>query len=219
MEVIYTVTEHLEEAEYLEKTLQAGGVEVTLHLSKPLYDPILGEIDSIIKYEVKIKPVDFSNADIVIRQALLETGIDNEHFLNQLSREELLEIVQNPLKQNKLNYIMSRIIYENKYGTIPPKSSLLAEEANYKPAVLADWIKILLVIVGVSGFGIVLPGSGALVLGLFFYFFKIHDTNGYAHFCFDKSSRQFGLILAGLGILVMLIMWLVFNPDLINVGL
>ncbi|MCU0376425.1 MAG: hypothetical protein MUF24_14050 [Chitinophagaceae bacterium] len=219
MEVIYTVTEHQEEAEYLEKTLRAGGIEVTLNLSKPLYDHILGEIDAVAKHEVKLKPTEFSNADTIIRNALMQTGINNEHFLHQLPKEELLEIVQNPLKQSKLNYIISRIIYENKYGLIPPKSLLLTEEASYQPVVLADWTKILLVIVGISGLGLVLPGSGALVLGLFFYFFKIHDSNGYAQFCFDKSSRQFGLILAGLGILVMLFIWILLNPNLFYIGL
>ncbi len=213
-ELIYSVNADQETADYILETLNKQGLHAILIESKPHYDIILGEIDSIKKYELKLPHDEFEMADrLLINQ--LDNG-ETEHFLNEFSNEELLDLAKPSDKKDRLNYLKAKLILKQRGINEDENNSDLLEtpnENNPNEKSLSTTSKILLVLASISGLGFVMTGMGGIVIGLFFRLFKVHDLHGNRHYCFDRSSREFGLVLAIMSTVILIIaMVFLVNP-------
>jgi hypothetical protein len=213
----YDIVQDKEMADYMEDILRSGGIDLKVHESKPYYDSILGDIDSMLKYEILLSANDFKYADSILLAALQKENYTDNHLLNQLSNEELTEMVQHPDKKGRVNVLTAKIIL-GKRGINIESGSLLEETGDYDESAPADISrslssasKILLVIASISGFGFIIMGIGGVIVGLFLNRFKVHNSQGEYYFCFDKNTREFGLVLVILSIIVFLITWFFLN--------
>lgn len=212
-QLTYDIVQDKDIAIFMEEVLHQQGIDLQVQESKPLYDPILGEIDGMLKYEILIPAEDFSKADAYLTAALQKEGVTG-HYLQELSNEELIAAVGHNTNKGRINYLIAKIILERRGITQASSDlmpdTLLAEEkdetANQSRS-LPTWSRILLVIASVSGLGILMMGMGGIIMGLFLNRFKIHNTKGEMFFCFDDSAREFGLILSIISALVLCISW------------
>jgi len=210
----YDIVQDKDLANYMEEILRVGGIDVKVNESKPFYDTILGDIDGMLKYEILLNPNDFEKADLVLYSALKKENVGEGHWLNDAGDDELIEMIENPKSKGRLYSIASEIILE-KRGTKIQQQDFIEEQDNYNESVGTDesrslptWSKVLLVIASVSGFGFIIMGMGGVIMGLFLNRFKIHNTKGQMYFCFDKSTREFGLALSFVSLVVFMITWL-----------
>ncbi len=213
----YDIVQDKELADFMGDILKENGMDVLVHESKPYYDSILGDIDSMTKYEILLSPSDFKKADSILLSALQKENYTENHLLNQLSDEELSEMVKYPDKQGRLNVITAKIILGKRGIKIEPDPLFKASDdfdesapANASRS-LPTFSKVLLVIASISGFGFIIMGIGGVIIGLFLNRFKLHNSRGEYYFCFDKNTREFGLVLAVMSVLVFLITWFFLN--------
>lgn len=213
----YDILQDKELADFIGDILKENGLDVLIHESKPYYDSILGDIDSMLKYEILLSASDFEKADSILFIALQKENYTDNHLLNQISDEELSEMVQHPDKQGRFNVLTAKIIL-GKRGINIESRSLLEGTGDYDESApvgtsrsLPTFTKILLVIASISGFGFIIMGIGGVIIGLFLNRFKLHNSRGEYYFCFDKNTREFGLVLIVISILVFLITWFFLN--------
>lgn len=217
----YTIVQDQELASYMEEVIKAGGIEVSVNESKPFYDAILGDIDGMLKYEILLGPNDFEDADLLLINALKKENADQGHLLNEVSNDALIEMVENPKKEGKLNSIIANIILEKRNIWIDKQDILEDQEPDenlipkYESRSLPTWSKVLLVIASISGFTFIMLGLGGIIMGLFINRFKIHNAKGQLYFMFDQSTREFGLALSIISAIAFLAAWvLLSNPSL-----
>jgi hypothetical protein len=221
----YDIVQDKEMAGYMEEILRLGGIDVKINESKPFYDAILGDIDGMLKYEIILHPNDFEKADILLTAALQKENFTTGHILNEYTDEELIAMYKNPEKQARLNHIAAKIILE-KRGIKIQQEDFIEEQDDDNDAAGTDqsrslptWSKILLVIASVSGFGFIIMGIGGVIMGLFLNRLKVHNTKGQLYFCFDKSTREFGLALTLISALVFFVTWLFLTKNFSLPGL
>jgi hypothetical protein len=171
----------------------------------------------MLKYEILLSAKDFGKADSLLFKALQKENYTDNHLLNQLSDEELSEMVQHPDKQGRFNVLTAKIIL-GKRGIKIESLSLLEGTGDYDESAPADssrslptFTKILLVIASITGFGSIFMGIGGVIIGLFLSRFKLHNSRGEYYFCFDKNTREFGLALTVISVLIFLITWFFLN--------
>jgi hypothetical protein len=210
----YDIVQDKEMADYMEEVLRLGGIDVKINESKPFYDTILGDIDNVLKYEIFLHPNDFENANSLLYSALKNENIGEGHWLNDANDEDLIDLIENPGSKGRLNAIAAEIILE-KRGKKIQQQDFIEEQNDENESLATDesrslptWSKILLVIASISGFGFIIMGMGGVIMGLFLNRFKIHNAKGQMYFCFDKSTREFGLALSFISLLVFIITWL-----------
>lgn len=213
----YDIIQDKDIADYMEETLRLGGIDVIVNESKPFYDTILGDIDGILKYEIFLHPNDFEEADLLLYSALKKENVGEGHWLNDAGDDELIEMVENPKSRGRLNAIAAEIILEKKGIKIQQQDFIEEQDEDselfgtdeYRS--LPTWSKILLVIASISGFGFIIMGMGGVIMGMFLNRFKVHNSRGQYYFCFDKSTREFGLVLSVISVLVFIITWFFLN--------
>ncbi|MCU0388068.1 MAG: hypothetical protein MUE71_05630 [Chitinophagaceae bacterium] len=209
----FDIVQDKELATYMKEVISTGGIDVTINESKPFYDTILGDIDSMLKYEVLLNPKDFEEAESLLYSALKKENADKEHWLNERTDDELLELVENPRSQGRLNSIIAEIILE-KRNIKGVNNHLLTEEepddASFSAGEsrsLPGWSKVLLVIASISGLFVLMLGMGGIIVGLFINRFKVHNAKGQLYFLFDKNTREFGLALTLISALIFIVTW------------
>jgi hypothetical protein len=209
----FDIVQDKELAAYMEDVMKAGGIDVSINESKPFYDTILGDIDAMLKYEILIIPGDFAEAESLLYSALKKENADNGHWLNEAPDDELLELVENPRSQGRLNSIIAEIILE-KRNIKGVNNHLLTEEepddASFSAGEsrsLPGWSKVLLVIASISGLFVLMLGMGGIIVGLFINRFKVHNAKGQLYFMFDKNTREFGLALTLISALIFIVTW------------
>lgn len=213
----YDIVQDKELAVYMEEVLRAGGIEVSINESKPYYDSILGDIDSMLKYEILLNSKDFEEADELLHAALRKENAAKDHWLNEASNEELKELVENPKSQGRLNTIIAEIILAKRNIKTGTKDFIENQEpddvsfSTGESRTLPFWSKILLVIASLSGLAILMVGMGGVIVGLFINRFKVHNAKGQLYYMFDNSTREFGLALSIISTLVFFASWFLLS--------
>lgn len=206
-QLIYDVSMHEASANFVVEILQKNGLSASIKESRPYNDIILGELDSMQKFEVFLPGKDFEQADEILKAALQKNNYYQQ--LEEETNEALLDIAGQPAHQNRLQFLAAQFLLKQRNIAIPEINPASPEIKKIRS--LPDISKGLLLLVSISGFGFILPGIGGIVLGLFFLLFQVHDQQGQLYPAFDKDARNFGIFLSLFSIGVMAAGWFFFT--------
>ncbi len=196
--LIYDVSMHEDNADYVVEILRKSGLSAIKKESRPYNDIILGEIDSIQRFEVLLPAPDFEKADLILKAELQKN--QQMQYLQDVSEDVLMEIVQQSAHQNRLHFLTAQYVLLQRGVVLPEVDK--KEEAGDNSRHLSNTSKMLLIVVSLTGFGFILPGIGGIILGLFFRFFKLHNQKGELFPAFDGDARNFGIFLSLLSLIM-----------------
>lgn len=189
----------LDQAEFVVNLLKSATIPYKLEKSQTVIDEAIVGNTLTPKFVLRLPPVFFEKANDLIRSnTQISDAYLEEHYLDQLDENELIEILEKPDEWSIEDGLVAQRILANRGKEISEEEIQQMQEerrtllrtgrSESRGKILSFYLLSLAVSFFFSAF-YVLAG-----LGLSWYYWK--DTNvdatGYKYFSFDESTRKFG---------------------------
>jgi hypothetical protein len=159
--------------------------------------------DTITEYWLRISESDFEKVDKLVENDMLAEKIAQDHYLNDFSNEELIEIIEHFDEWNKADLIKARIILKERGKNISDEEIQLMKEQRIVELGKPETAKRGWIIAGyLFAF---LGGFIAIVIGVSISNSKKNLPNGKKVYCFDEKSRRHAKYILLLGILIIIV--------------
>jgi hypothetical protein len=175
-------------------------------------DLMWGKAEMPMSTWLQIRKADFEKVNYLLEESAYQTvELDNTHFLNSFTEQELMEVMYKADEWSAEDVVMARKILEKRGKKITAESlnGLKQKRLNdlQKPKPAESWLLII-------GFGIALLGGFfAIMIGWSFYTSTKTLPNGKNFYVYDKNSRTQGrnMMLFGSGMLLVYILFFLFR--------
>ncbi|MBP5364338.1 MAG: hypothetical protein J6Y82_00225 [Bacteroidales bacterium] len=170
----FRVSSEKEQIDYLAKILDDNDIEYDIDYGAPTEGGIMGSA-ATIDYYLKIARTDFEKAETLIKQAEGEldmNSIDENHPFFAFSKEELIEVVQQPYDWDSIDYQLAIALLRKQNVEISDE-----ELKRYKDEQIAKLSEMRSNSgIVVSGYALSLLGFALNILALMLIFSKIEIT-------------------------------------------
>lgn len=188
-----------QEAESLKDFLVEKGIDCYVKDTTPSFDPSFANNETQKEYRVLVLPEDFEGANqaqVEYYQQFLE-DIDPDYYLFDFTDAELYEILEEPDKWNKLDFLLSQKILSERGQPVDPETIQNLKELRFKllsqpEAKQPFWIF-------VAYFCSLLGGFLGILIGYHFCWHKKTLPNGTQVFAYTDSTRQHGFYVFVIG--------------------
>ena len=212
--VFYKNFHQIENAEEYVSILEKNDIPYLLESSEALLDSSIIGTGLIPKAVIKILPSDFKKVNGILKQ-LLDNYDYTNHYLNELSDEELIEILEKPEEWTVEDQIIAKQILRGRGKEISEEelqekkkkrlSALREGQKGNKTNMAFSFVAIIL------GYVIhVVFTVGGIGMALYYAFDKSTDEEGTGYFTFEPKTRKYGKIMLYCGLMVLFVVLLVF---------
>lgn len=189
----------LDQAEFVVSLLKSANIPYKLEKSQTVIDEAIVGNTLSPKFVLRLPPTFFEKANNLIKANLqFDDNYLDEHYLNQLNEQELLEILEKPdewsiedgLIAQKILAKRGREVSDDEVQQMQAKRRIFlrAGKTESKGKILSFYLLIVAISFFFSAF-FILAG-----LGLSWYYWK--DTNvdatGFKYYSFEESTRKLG---------------------------
>lgn len=200
------------EMQEMETLLKANDISYEFTSAKPLLDSVIVGEGLFPKYTLKLFPADFERVNQLIKALYEKKDIQIEDFpqFNEMSNEELLEILKKPDEWSIETEIVARKILNTRDFQIEEqdiqgmRNERISKMREGKKVSL--FIQLLYLLAFVLGFYIhiifIIAGIG---MAYYYAFGKATDPLGNRYFIYDERARKIGKFILYIGIIVFLI--------------
>jgi hypothetical protein len=190
------------EANLLIKQLELNGISYQIEDVSPIYDiTFTGGTDLEDKVAVKIKSEEFNFVDKILEEAAVEDIqiIDNDHYLNEFTDKELLEVLENYDEWSKTDFIYAQKLLKNRGIEISTEEIEKLKEKKIIKLSMPEKGKAGWMILGyISAF---FGGIIGIFIGHHLYKFKKQLPNGDKVYAYDINTRKNGFWIYYIGMI------------------
>lgn len=207
----YRSLEHSDQVNELISLLESNDIPYEITTQSQLIDDFIVGSKLRPKFTLKLFPADFKKVNTLHEEFIEEQGIDIDVFphLKDLSKIELLEIVKTPYQWSRESVIAARQLLKNQGIEITneqiekwKKVSLEKEKVTKKASTIVQILYMIAAGIGLYNFVFSLIG---IAMGYYYVFGNNNDSEGNQYFIYQKTSRDIGKIILGVGILSIII--------------
>ncbi|CAN5231355.1 hypothetical protein BH11BAC6_BH11BAC6_18090 [soil metagenome] len=153
----------------------------------------------IIFFLLRLPPGEFAAAKNTITLEVKQKGIPQDHYLWELSNEELKNILLQEDEWSREDYAVAKILMEDRSQFVSEADIKKAKEENRikEQAKQTISVPVLILLYLIAPLGSLVP----VVAGLIIYTMKDYDLDGIKTYVYADNMRQNGLIILAIGIL------------------
>ena len=198
-----------EEAKEFVQLLRDADLPFSLDRVQTLLDKSIVGDAMLPKVVLKVRPEDFKRVNQLIEAELnaIDASTLDEHYLNELDNEELIDILRNRESWTTEAIVVARKLLKRRgvavnYDALAREERAKLEQARSgKPGnrvwmvgyalatVLGPLISVLFLVAGLG-------------MGYYYAYGKTTDVDGHTHFIYDPATRRLGQYLWYLGLVV-----------------
>ena len=216
---VFQKINNLADVEGLLQLFKENDISYRAKEKKAILDPIIIGQTLEMKYWIEIYDSEFVRANKILEQLAADNFSTEDitgHYLNDLTNEELEEMIIKPDEWNQDAIMIAKLILDSRGIQINKneieekiKDRYQALKEPKKASSIAMFIYFIVAIL--AGYFSILIGSIASIgMGFYYSFFRGTAPDGEKYFEFDESTRQSGFILILVSI-IMFIIGLVLN--------
>lgn len=188
-----------EDAENYNALFIRHGLHSEVEPPREIYDAIIGNARSNDFFLLRLPPGEFAAAKNTITLEVKQKGIPQDHYLWELSNEELKNILLQEDEWSREDYAVAKILMEDRSQFVSETDIKKAKEENRikEQAKQTISVPVLILLYLIAPLGSLVP----VVAGLIIYTMKDYDLDGIKTYVYADNMRQNGLIILAIGIL------------------
>ena len=193
----------MDEARAISRLLEHAGISNFIEENKKVYlDDTADSYES--SFDLQIKQEDFSKADQVMEERAYQMAeVSDDHFLNSLSNDELMDVIYKTDEWGEENYAVARRLLEGRGKRLSDEYVDSLRKKRSKDIHKVIKAEPMLIVVGYIS--VILAGVFAIGIGLYLYYAVRIDEDGKQFRLYDSASRGTGIFMTFLGVLSLLI--------------